>query len=154
MNVRTPRPSRARRAAALLELIAAITIFVAAGLAILASTRRALDTAVRTREAAVATDLAASTLAKLRAGIASPESLIGPADPRALAAGDDAAGAAFDNAPPEETGWEIEIDTEPTAFGGLTLARITARRADPQGRTLAEATAAGLFRLAGPEGAP
>ncbi len=154
MNVRTPRRRHQSKAAALLELIAAITIFVAAGLAILGSTRRALDTAARTRDAAVASDLAASTLARLRAGLAGPESLIGPADPRALAAGDGSAGAAFDNAPPEATGWELEIETEPTPFAGLTLARITARRIDPQGRTLAEATTAGLFRLSPAEVTP
>lgn|GEM_PF-2275907 len=146
-----------RRAAALLELIAALAIFVGAGLAILGATRGSLTTAATTRDAEQAADLAASALALLRAGLATPESLHGPVDPAALtsAAGirEGETGAAFDNAPPAPTNWSLHIETEPTDIPGLTLTIVTAELEDHAARVRASATLAGYIRLS-PAAAP
>jgi len=108
-----------RRGALLIEGMVAVAVFVAAGLAILAAMRGAAHEARRERDLLRAMDLARSAMASMEAGLATPEQLDGPV-PRWT---EESAG--FDDAPPEPSGWSIQIDTDTSSFEGL--ARITVR---------------------------
>lgn len=115
--------SRSRRGTLLLEVMLALTLFVAAALMILAILGRSLDALSEARARQTACDLARSAMSRIEAGIASPESLNGPArlfDGPLNAPGDDA---------PTESEWELVVETEPSLFEGLTLVTVTARRA-------------------------
>lgn len=117
-----------RRAALLLEVILSLALFVGTALMILAILGRALDALEEARLRQTACDLARSAMSRIEAGIASPESLNGPAhlfDEPLNAPGDDV---------PVESGWELIVETEPSPFDGLTLVTVTARRVqDPTG---------------------
>ncbi len=112
-----------RRAALLLEAMLALTLFVGTALMILAILGRSLDALDEARQRQTACDLARSAMSRIEAGIASPESLNGPAqlfDEPLNAPGDDR---------PVESEWELVVETEPSLFDGLTLVTVTARRA-------------------------
>lgn len=114
--------SRSRRGTLLLEVMLALTLFVATALMILAILGRSLDALSEARARQTACDLARSAMSRIEAGIASPESLNGPAqlfDGPLNAPGDDA---------PTESDWELVVETEPSLFEGLTLVTVTARR--------------------------
>lgn len=136
--------TRRRRAAVLLEMLAALGLFVAAGLAVIGATRRALATVERTTEAALGTDLASTAFALLQSGAATPESLLGPADPRSAPSNAGADDEAGDLA---EARWSLRIETEPSAHDGLAFARIAAVYRDDAGAERTVASAEGLFRL-------
>lgn len=111
-----------RRGALLLEVILALTLFTTTALMLLAIVGRSLDALEEARHRQTACDLARSAMSRIEAGLASPESLNGPAqlfDQPINAPGDDA---------PTESDWELLVETEPSQFDGLTLITITARR--------------------------
>jgi hypothetical protein len=147
-----------RRGALLLEIILALAIFVMAGSAILALVDRTVSGVQKTRGVAKAADLARSTMARIEAGIGTVQTLNGPV--RAWPESDD--GRAEDDesddgmidsggiAPPE-SGWELQIDTEPSEFTGLAKITIRAfKRAAPDSdQVAAEYTLRQLVRLSG-----
>ncbi|MEZ6242875.1 MAG: hypothetical protein R3B57_07500 [Phycisphaerales bacterium] len=128
-----------RRAALLLEAMLALALLVAASSLLVSIIRDAtgrLDHALGMSEAA---DLAEGAIAQIEGGLATPETLTGPAqawDPEAVLASDDAALAPIDSddlplmggAPALDTAWRLEIETQPTPFDGLTLVSVTATR--------------------------
>jgi hypothetical protein len=147
-----------RRGALLLEIILALAIFVMAGSAILALVDRTASGVERARGAAKAADLARSAMARIEAGIGTPQTLNGPVlawpesdDARAE---DDESGDGIISSggiAPPESGWELEIDTEPSEFTGLTKITVRAiKRAAPDSEQLvAEYTLRQLVRLSG-----
>jgi hypothetical protein len=115
------------RGSILLEVLLAIAIFVAAGIATLRVADMATNAASRTALRAKAEDLARSAMAKLEAGVATSETLSGPVKPES----DD------ETLSPEDEGWEIEIETEPSRFAELThvtvrVIRRTGERETPE----------------------
>ncbi|MBL9032226.1 MAG: hypothetical protein JNM80_11040 [Phycisphaerae bacterium] len=134
----TRRPSA--RAALLFEVILALAIFVGAGLAILSSIDGALTAQSRARLAARAADLARTAIARIEAGIDTPQTLHGPVRHRSL--DPDA-----DDAQPADDGWELDIDTTPSSFSGLTHVTVTAKRLTPSGVEEAAFTLHQLVRL-------
>ncbi|HYE01753.1 MAG TPA: hypothetical protein VD963_00820 [Phycisphaerales bacterium] len=112
----------------LLEMVLALALFVALGLAIVNLLGQASGSLAALRQAAYAADLARSALARIEAGIASPESLNGPVVPWEAEAGGSAESAHASGA-----GWELRIGTEPTEFPGLTLVTVTAVRSGRPG---------------------
>jgi len=157
------RPSRTRpetgraRGALLLEVMLALGIFVMAGGAILALVNRTLSGLERTRLVASAADLARSTMGRIEAGLGSPQTLDGPVKPWPESDSGRREEDLTENlysgggiAPPE-SGWEVEIQTDPSSFTGLTLVTVRAfKRAAPGAeRVAAEYTLRQLVRLAG-----
>ena len=126
--------SVARRAMLLLEVAAAMAVFVMGGLAILSLVGGSVDSLSAARDAVKAVDLARSGMARLEAGLATPQNLPGPVpaweDDTDAWLGDDALSAeeghGFADAAPRPSGWELEVETEPSEFAGLTLVTVTA----------------------------
>jgi type II secretory pathway pseudopilin PulG len=136
-----------RAGAILLELLLSIAILVAAGMAILGLVAQVVAGLQRSRDAQHAADLVRSAISRMEAGIAMPEALAGPVEAWEPAGADDA----FDDAPPAPGGWELEIDTQPTPFRGLTRVAVRALRRDSRtGRTDATFEIVQLVRL-GPD---
>jgi hypothetical protein len=118
---------------------------------------RTLSGLERTRLAAKAADLARSTVARIEAGLGTPQTLDGPVRPwpesddgrreEDLTEGIYAGGGV---APPP-SGWEVEIQTEPSSFSGLTKISVRAfKRAAPGSEQIAaEYTLHQLVRLGG-----
>ncbi|HYE60483.1 MAG TPA: hypothetical protein VD997_00680 [Phycisphaerales bacterium] len=127
---RTALTNRARRrwgrGAILLECVLALALFVAAGLTIMGMMDRAASSVADTRDYEIAVDVARSAMAQIEAGIASPETLNGP-----VPQWRDAMDATFDDDLPDESGWNLEITTEPSQFDGLTKVSVRAFRQDP-----------------------
>lgn len=97
----------------LLEAVLALAVFVIAGGAILNLVRQTMTGLDQSRLTARAADLARSTMAKIEAGIDTPQTLNGP----------------LERQPGEESmrsGWELRIDTEPSQFRGLTRVTVEA----------------------------
>ncbi len=144
-----------RRGTLLLEVLLALAVFVGAGLAILTVLERSTDALARVRDHRQACDLALSAIARIEAGLDTPESLDGPvpewedmSDGRAI----EAAGGGK---------WEIDIKTEPSQFSGLTKITVEAikrRAGDPDGEALARYSIAQVVRtplgLSPKDGAP
>lgn len=153
------RPRRRYRAAPgalLLETMVALAIFVAGGLAVMAMVNRATASMALARDHRGAADQARSAMAKIEAGIATPQTLNGPVAP--WDPGEDTGeesgteiGSGFSDAPPEASGWELEILTEPSAFEGLTLVSVKAMRraGEASERVRAAYTLRQLVRLGG-----
>jgi hypothetical protein len=137
--------NRARwRGAVLLECMLALAIFVAAGLTIMAMMDRAASSVAETRDAEVAVDVARTAMAKIEAGIATPETLNGP-----VPAWRDERGATFDDSLPEGTGWALEISTAPSQFPELTAVTVRAvKQSKNAEEELASYTLHQLVRLA------
>lgn len=158
-SAKQPTP-RSARGAILLEIVLAIGLFVATGMVLLSVVGGAIDSLNRSRDRQIAADHARNALAMIEAGIARPETLNGPV--AAWSGADNAEGGEFDpgGAPdmgglgPDETGspgggfqagpmpgggidegtgWSLEIETERTATGGLTLVIVRAFRTDDSG---------------------
>lgn len=110
------------RGALLLEVLLSLAIFISAGLMVLTTMGRGVSELEAARLRVVGTDLARSAIAEIEAGVSSAESLNGPVPEWR----ED--GAVFDDALPEETGWELRVETSPTRFDGLTLVTVTAVR--------------------------
>ena len=121
-----------RRGALLLEIVLALAIFVAAGLTVLAMVNRGAATVGATRDRARAINLARSAMAKIEAGVARPETLLGPVrswqSEEAPTDAPDTQPSGPDDARPGDRGWELDIKTEPTAYDGLTAVTVSAFR--------------------------
>ncbi len=118
-----------RRAWVLLEVILSLSIFTMAALAVLSVMGQAARNVEIARMQVHGLDLARSAMARMEAGLKSAEELRGPAG--AWSQFEAQPGAeAFEDDLPEPTGWELEIETEPSQFVGLTLVSVTAMRRD------------------------
>lgn len=128
-----------RCGAILLETMLALAIFVMAGLAIGGSMRLGMASMSAARDQARALDLARSALARIEAGLETPLSLNGPVKPW-VAAPDAWEGDAFEDELSEavlaeedpDSGWELEIETSPSEFEGLSTVRVRAVRYDTE----------------------
>lgn len=119
-----------RRAAILLEIMLAVALFGSAAAVLFGTLEQGLATLTRSREEQRAADLACSAMALLEAGLARAETLAGPGENVWAAAGGDE-DAPFDDAPPPSLdldALELDIETQPAAYDGLTEVRITVRR--------------------------
>lgn len=133
----TGRVPSARRAGLLLEVIVALAIFVVAGGAILNLVTQTMNGLERTRLTARGADLARSAIAKIEAGIETPQTLNGPVERQAE-------GSKAETS----QGWELEIGTDASQFRGLTRVQVRAvKRASD--RVEAEYTLVQLVRLGG-----
>ncbi len=142
--------SRRRAGGVLLECIVALAVLVGVGLAILSLVDGSMAALGRARDAAKGAELARSAMSKIEAGVQSPESLHGPVKPWR----DDNDGS-FDDALPAAGAWELEIETEPSEFEGLTLVTVRAVKRGQSGGEDVEALASltQLVRLGGAGGA-
>jgi hypothetical protein len=104
------RRAERRRGAVLLECVLALALFVACGLSVLALMDHAVDSVASTRDTEQAADLARTTMARVEAGIASPDTLNGPV---------------LDENGEKSGAWALEVQTEPSQFEGL--AKVTVR---------------------------
>jgi Tfp pilus assembly protein PilV len=136
------RVESSRRGGMLLEVIVSLAIFVVAGGAILNLVTQTMTGLERSREQARAADLARSAMAKIEAGIETAQTLNGPVERSAEGA------AAVGGVGGE--GWELEIDTEPSQFRGLTRVSVNAvKRVGEAARVEAEYLLVQLVRLGG-----
>jgi len=110
----------------LLECVLALALFVACGLAVMAMMDRAAASVAHTRDAEVAVDIARTAMAKIEAGIATPETLNGP-----VPAWRDENDATFDDSLPTGAAWNLEVNTEPSQFAALTKVSVRAYRQLP-----------------------
>ena len=133
-----------RHGAALLECILALALFVACGMAVLAMVDRAVSSVASPRDAEQAADIARSAMAKIEAGIATPETLNGP-----VTAWTDDQENKFKNELPTGTAWMLEIQSEPSSFTGLAKISVRAfKQASPgSDNELASYTLYQLVRL-------
>jgi type II secretory pathway pseudopilin PulG len=115
------------RGALLLEVLLALGLFVAAGMVVLSTVAQSVRSLQVAREKETAADLARSAMAKLEAGIETATTLNGPV-PVWRDEGDT---AHVDAGPVVDSGWELEVETAPSEFEGLTIAVVTARRTRP-----------------------
>ena len=129
MNRSGPMP----RGGLLLEVMVALAIFVVAGVAILGGLRQSVRHAAAQRDHWKALDLARSGLSMIEAGLATAEEIDGAVP--AWRDGERSA-AAFDDRPPEPSGWARQVLTEPAGVGGLTLVTIRAYRDRPGGASV------------------
>ena len=131
----------------LLEVMLSLSIFTMSALVVLSVMGQAARHVETTRLELQSLDLARSAIARLEAGIASAETLRGPV-PRWDPHETDPGAAAFEDELPEPSGWELEIETEPSQFAGLTLVEVTAlRRDEATGQTSFATTLRQLVRL-------
>ena len=158
MTQQTTMPNHARRGWVLFEMMVALTLFVFTSMAVLGAVGQGFTSAQRTRDHAKAVDLARSTMAKLETGLGTPQNLAGPVpawEPPldGEAPFDESEAGGFSDLPPLPSLWEVEIDTIPSQFPGLTHAIVTVvKRAGPDSDWLvASYTLQQLVRLA-PEG--
>ncbi len=139
--------ARRRRGSMLLEVMLALAIFIMAGTAILNIVGGTMDGMNRMKLSRQAADLARSAMAKIEAGIETPQTLNGPVKPWAAEDGDTNA------AEPAQAGgaWELQIDTDQTQFRGLT--KVTIKAVKHEGgnsdRLAAAYTLRQLVRLSG-----
>lgn len=108
-----------RRGAMLLEAVVSLGLFVAAGMAILASLDRSATALRAARETTLARDLAATAMAKIEAGLETPLTLNGPVEEWPTAGG---------GSPSSPSRWVLDIKTEPSQFAGLTKVTIKASK--------------------------
>jgi hypothetical protein len=129
-----------RPGALLLETMLALAIFIMAAAAILTMVDQSLTGLGRSRLSEQAVDVARTAMAKIEAGIATPQSLHGPVRPwleEAAQRGDGAGSSVYDEGA-GPTPWELQIGTEPSQFAGLTRVTVTAiRRDDRRGDAVA-----------------
>lgn len=115
------------RGGMLLEVVVALAVFVSVGLSVSVAMRTGLGTAIDLRNQAIATDIARSAIAQVRAGISDPDSLDGavPLDEHFDA-------EEFRDSP-EDSLWTREIGVERSGFTGLSLVTVTVRlEGEPQ----------------------
>jgi type II secretory pathway pseudopilin PulG len=130
----------------LLEVMLALAIFVMAGTAILALVGRSVAGMERARLAQRAADLARSAMAKIEAGLETPQTLNGPV--RAWEPEGEIRGGGVVDSLPADSGWELKIDTEPSQFAGLTRVTVRALK-QSAGAERASYTLRQLVRLGG-----
>ena len=121
----------ARSAWVLLEVVLALSIFTMAAMGVLSVMGQASRDVQTAALELQSLDLARSALAQMEAGLKQPDELMGPVPVWSESDTDPDALAAFEDDLPEPSGWELEIQTEPSEFVGLTLVTVTARRVDP-----------------------
>lgn len=109
-----------RRGGILLECFIGLAIFIACATMIFRVVAQAMDAQERTSRLEYAADLARSAMAKIEAGVATPETLQG-AVPRWR----DERDGTFDERQ-EETLWRLDIEVEPSAFDALSTVRVRA----------------------------
>lgn len=126
-----------RRGAMLIECIVAVAIFVAGGLLILGSLARASVSVERVRDTEHGAELAGSAMAQIECGLARPEALVGQVPLQ---------GSGVESV---LTPWWLEIETEPSAFDGLTHVTIRAVKRSGSGVESASFTLHQLVRLFG-----
>lgn len=143
------RRQRRRPGALLLETLLALAVFSASALAVLALANRAAGGLALAQDRVRACDLARSAIAQIEAGLGNAESLHGPVPSWRERVAAESGAAWFDESLPAESGWELEVQTEPSQFDGLTLVRVRAiLRASGDGdRVRAEYSMAQLVRL-------
>lgn len=144
----------------LLEVMLALALLVMGSMTILGAMSQSIRSLEATRLKQQAADLARSAMARIEAGIATPDTLQGPvpaweSDPESGA--DELNGDAFPDefglaagvGRSEDSGWELEIDTSPSPFAGLAIVRVRAlRRASVDSdRILGQYTLEQLVRL-------
>lgn len=138
-----------RRAAVLLEIMLALSLLIAAGIAITATLDRSSAGMTIARDHFVATELARSAMSKIEAGIENMQNLNGPVpvwtEPEDTEGG--TVGSKFDDALPSPSGWELEVKTEPSGHEGLVLVIIRAVRKTAGDRESASCTLRQLIRL-------
>lgn len=142
------------RGAILLELMIAVALLVMASLAISASLRDGMMSLQRSKDEALAGDMARSIVAMVEAGLARPEQFDGPmpswdADTERWE-GDpliDALDLAQANAGGVVDGWFVTAESEPTSFAGLTKLIVTVERLGDAGVPTASRTLVQLVRL-------
>ncbi len=134
-----------RRGAALLECVLALALFVACGMAVLAMVDHAVDSVASTRDAEQAADIARSAMARIEAGLSTPQALNGPV----VSWGGDEQGQKIENTTASSAAWSLEIETEPSQFEGLTKVTVRAiKQAGGRGdQELASYTLHQLVRL-------
>lgn len=128
-----------RRGGILLEVMLALALLVMGSMTILGAMSQSIHSLEATRLKQQAADLARSAMARIEAGIATPDTLQGPvpaweSDPESGA--DELNGDAFPDefglaagiGWSEDSGWELEIDTSPSPFAGLAIVRVRALR--------------------------
>lgn len=141
----------------LLELMVAVALFVGAGLAITNAMTLGVDSAIRAEREIAASDIARSAMAKIQAGISTPQTLSG--EPVAwdedetvwegdrLVSADDLPAGRSTTGPVRTSGWVLSVNTEPSSFDGLSSVIVEVRRADAADDSLPEATLKRLVRL-------
>ncbi len=128
----------------LLEAVVSLALLVGFGGVILATLSDAGDRLDLARRRVLAQDLAASAVAELAAGLRQAEELNGPVRDSTDRGG---SGAAFEDAPSEASGWELAVETVPSAYEGLTLVSVTAREGSGRNGPLAGGVSFTLRRL-------
>jgi hypothetical protein len=137
-----------RRAALLLEAMLSLVLLVTCGAAVLSIMSDAGGAVRSMREQQFAFDLARSAIAKIEAGIDTPQTLDGP-----VPGWDDGFQGESDQARDDTwrgVRWTLAIDVQPSQFAGLTLLTVTAegRDAIEADRVVASASLSQLVRLA------
>jgi hypothetical protein len=127
------------RGAALLECVLALALFVACGMAVLAMVDHAVDSVAMTRDAEQAADVARSAMARIEAGLTTPQTLNGPLASNPGDEGGDSQAAA-------DGSWALEVQTESSQFEGLTKVSVRAYK-QVGDRELASYTLHQLVRL-------
>jgi len=131
----------------LFEAVLALSLFVAAGVAILGLLDQSAARMDSVRDSERAADLARSAMSRIEAGIVEPEAMVGPI--QSWTGDPDAEEPVDDRSAPQDSGWEYEIDSAPSQFPGLSTVTVRAVRhpaSDPE-RVLASYTLRQLVRL-------
>ncbi|MCE7973015.1 MAG: hypothetical protein DYG92_01630 [Leptolyngbya sp. PLA1] len=110
-----PRTANSRRGGVLLEVLLALVLFVSAAMATLSLVDRLIENSYTLEQRRIAADLARSAMARLEAGLATPETLSGPVRPEE---GDAGVAAISD--------WVLDVQTETSPFSELTNVSVTA----------------------------
>lgn len=114
------------RGALLLESVIALAIFVSVGLSVSVAMRTGFGAAIDMRNQAIATDIARSAVAQIRAGIAEPDDLDGPVPLDEYADSTEFVDTLVDS------DWLREIETDRSGYAGLTRLTVTVRHhSDP-----------------------
>jgi hypothetical protein len=122
----------------LMEVVLALALVVVVGMTVLSAVSQSTGALRAAREKQVAVDLARSAMAKLEAGIETTTTLSGPV--KAWTEDMNLAETPEDS---DETGWELQVEAEPSSYDGLTYVTVTARRTDVS----VEASGASSFTL-------
>ena len=166
-NARFP----ARPGAILLEIVLAMGLFMATAITLLAVVGGAIDSLNQSHDRLTAADHARSAMAMIEAGIARPETLIGPVAPWSGNAQDDSMPSFSDDSQPDDfpaapqspqnplgsaddTGWALEIESEPAEVSGLTLVIVRAHRVDDDGTEIEDGSSFTLRQILKLSGAP
>jgi hypothetical protein len=99
--------------------VLALALFVSCGMAVLAMVDHAVDSVAMTRDAERAADIARSAMARIEAGLATPQTLNGPLASGSGDEGGDARSAS-------DGSWALEVQTESSQFDGLTKVTVRA----------------------------